>query len=77
MFSLTQLIVPVDGTEFPTLDPLLLALHDWAVKEKFILALSAAIPNVRFGRALREKLSLLRLALSRIPKLGAPTKRRS
>jgi len=35
MSSLQELTVPYNGQEFLDIDTLLLALHDWAVKEKF------------------------------------------
>jgi hypothetical protein len=36
MTSLPLLVVPVDGVEFLVLDAVVLALDDWAVKEKFV-----------------------------------------
>lgn len=36
MTSLPLLVVPVDGAEFLDLDAVVLALDDWAVKEKFV-----------------------------------------
>lgn len=35
MASLSELAVPIDGSEYLDLDALLHALHDWAVKQKF------------------------------------------
>lgn len=36
MTSLPLLVVPGDGAEFLDLDVVVLALDDWAVKEKFV-----------------------------------------